>query len=82
MLNDADVTLPSLGANQSYGLAETFYFTDPTERKSEGQSIAAEAAQNGRLHMVCFWTTPWGGDGTTGNAYPFAIEDFFPPPAN
>ena len=80
VLNDADATLPSLGAAQSYGAAETFYFLDDTQRRQFGQAFATEAASNTRLHRVCFWTTPDGGGAGVNIAYPFAIEDYLPPP--
>lgn len=31
-VNDADATLPSLGAPKSYGAVETYYFAHPTQR--------------------------------------------------
>jgi hypothetical protein len=78
ILDDADATLPSLGAPKVYGIPETWYFTDPTLRLQYGQAFATQAAQNSRLQRVSFWTTP--GTGPEPNAaYPFTIEDFFPP---
>jgi hypothetical protein len=71
ILDDADATLPSLGAPKVYGIPETWYFTDPTLRLQYGQAFATQAAQNSRLQRVSFWTTP--------DAFPFTIEDFFPP---
>lgn len=79
VLDDADATLPSLGLPKTYGIAETFYYLDATQRRELGQAIAAEAAQNSRLQRVCFWTTPDGGGPGVNVAYPFAIEDFYPP---
>jgi hypothetical protein len=79
VLDDADATLPSLGLPKRYGIAETFYYPDPTQRRELGQAIAAQALANPRLQRVCFWTTPVGISGTSGPAYPFAIEDFYPP---
>ena len=79
VLDDADATLPSLGLPKSYGIAETYYYPDATERRELGQAIAAEAAQNPRLQRVTFWTTPNGGGDGVNAAYPFAIEDFYPP---
>jgi hypothetical protein len=78
-LNDADAVLPSLGAPHSYFLAETNYFVDPVQRQGLGQAIAAEATGDPRMSGVCFWTTPDGGGPGVNVAYPFAMEDFFPP---
>jgi hypothetical protein len=80
VLDDADATLPSLGLPMKYGIAETFYYPDPTQRQELGQAIAAQAAQNPRLQRVCFWTTPNSGGLGVDAGYPFAIEDFYPPP--
>jgi len=33
-----------------------------------------------RLLSVTFWSTPDGGGTGVDNAYPFAIEDYMPPP--
>jgi hypothetical protein len=82
VLNDADATLPSLGATQSYGAAETFYFQDPTVLLPFGQAFASEAATNARFHSVTFWTTPDGGGSGIDLAYPFAFEDYLPPASN
>jgi predicted component of type VI protein secretion system len=81
VLDDADATLPSLGASQSYAAAETFYYQDPTQLLQSGQSFASEAATNTRLHSVTFWTTPDGGGSGIDMAYPFAFEDYLPPPS-
>ncbi len=81
ILDDADATLPSLGAQRFYGAAETYYFLDDSQRKQYGEAFASQAAQNSRLQRVSFWTTPDGGGPGLNAAYPFAIEDFFPPPA-
>jgi hypothetical protein len=78
ILDDADATLPSLGAPRLYGAAETYYLTDPTLRRQYGQAFAAQAAQNSRLQRVSFWTTPDGGGQGQNEAYPFTIEDFLP----
>lgn len=80
VLNDADATLPSLGASNVYGAAETYYFLDDGQRKTLGQAFAAEAAKNSRMQRVTFWTSPDGGGPGVNAAYPFAIEDFYPPP--
>jgi hypothetical protein len=82
VLDDADATLPSLGGVQSYGVAETYYYLDATQRHQFGQAFAAEAAQRTRLKRVCFWTSPDGGGQGINVAYPFAIEDYLPPPTN
>jgi hypothetical protein len=78
--DDADAVLPLLGVGSSYGAAETYYFTDPVQRRSFGQAFAAEANSHTRLHSVTFWSTPDGGGAGVDNAYPFAIEDYLPPP--
>ena len=80
VLNDADATLPSLGAAQSYGAAEAFYFINDTQRHQYGQAFATEAASSPRLKSVTFWTTPDGGGTGINVAYPFAFEDYLPPP--
>ena len=80
VLDDADATLPSLGAPRSYAAAETFYFTDPAQRREHGQAFAAEAMAGTRLRSVTFWTTPNGGGDGVNVAYPFALEDYLPPP--
>jgi hypothetical protein len=79
-LDDADAALSTLGIPSNYGVAETFYFPDSTQRRTFGQSFADEAAAHSRLHQVTFWTTPDGGGPGIGSAYPFAIEDYLPPP--
>jgi len=78
ILDDADATLPTLGAPKLYGVAETFYYLDEAQRLLLGQAFASEASKNFRLQRVCFWTTPDGGDYGVNVAYPFAIEDFLP----
>ena len=80
VLDDADATLPSLGASKSYAAVETFYFPDATQRHQFGQAFAAEAATSQRLTSVTFWTTPDGGGQGVNIAYPFAFEDYLPPP--
>jgi hypothetical protein len=79
ILDDADATLPSLGAARSYGAAETYYFLDPTQRHLNGQAFGAEAAAHSRLQRVTFWTTPDGGGTGVDPAYPFVFSDYFPP---
>ena len=81
VLDDADATLPSLGVAQSYSAAETFYFADTSQLLPFGQAFATEAATSPRLKAVTFWTTPDGGGSGVNMAYPFAFEDFLPPPA-
>lgn len=79
VLDDADATLPSLGLPKKYGLAETYYYVDATPRREIGQAIAAQAAANPRLQRVTFWVP--GVDPTGSDlGYPFAIEDYYPPP--
>jgi len=82
ILDDADVTLPSLGAPKFYDIPETYYLADPALRLQYGQAFAAQAAQNSRLQRVSFWTTPGGGPNMIeqNSTYPFTIEDFLPPP--
>lgn len=80
ILDDADATLPSLGAPRSYYIPETYYFTDPTQRLAYGQVFATQAALNSRLRRVSFWTTPEGGGPGQDAGYPFSIEHFLPPP--
>jgi hypothetical protein len=82
VLDDADATLPSLGASQSYAAAEPFYFQDATQLLQFGQAFASEAATSTRLKSVTFWTTPDGGGSGINVAYPFAFEDYLPSPAN
>jgi len=82
VLDDADATLPSLGATQSYAAAETFYFLDGAQRYQFGQAFAAEAAGSPRLKSVTFWTTPDGGGPGINAAFPFAFEDYLPPPTS
>lgn len=82
ILDDADATLPSLGAAKSYGCVEAYYLSDPAQRKEYGQAYATQAAQSPRLQRVSFWTTPDGGGLGQEEAYPFAIEDFLLPLSN
>jgi hypothetical protein len=79
ILDDADATLPSLGAPRLYGAAETYYLLDPTQRLPYGQAFPTQAAQSSRMQRVSFWTTPDGGGTGLNAAYPFTIEDFLPP---
>jgi hypothetical protein len=81
ILDDADATLPSLGAPQLYGAAETFYLVDPATRRQLGLAFAGAAAANPRFQRVSFWTSPDGGGTGVNIGYPFAIEDFYPPPS-
>jgi hypothetical protein len=81
VLDDADASLSTLGAPKSYAAAETYYFADPTQRRQLGQAFAGEAAQNSRLTGVNFWTTPDSGGLGINAAFPFSIEDFYPPPS-
>jgi hypothetical protein len=79
-LDDADAVLPSLGIQPAYAAAETYYFPDAVARRSLGQAFAADALAHNRFHAVTFWTTPDGGGPGVNNAYPFAFEDYLPPP--
>lgn len=82
ILDDADATLPSLGAPKFYDIPETYYLADTTLRLQYGQAFAVQAAQNPRLQRVSFWTTPGGGPNMEeqNSAFPFTIEDFLPVP--
>jgi len=81
-LDDADATLPPLGAPKLYRAAETSYFIDDVQRLALGEAFGAEAGSNPRLEGVCFWTTPDGGGAGVNIAYPFRISDYFlVPPA-
>jgi len=78
ILNDADAALSVLGANKSYGIAETYYFVNETQRRALGQGFALEAVSNLRLERLSFWTTPNAGGHGINIAYPFEIEDYLP----
>jgi hypothetical protein len=80
ILDDADATLPGLGAPKLYGAAETYYLADAAQRRQFGLAFAGAAAANQRFQRVSFWTTPDGGSPGVNIAYPFAIEDYYPPP--
>jgi hypothetical protein len=75
-LDDADATLPSLGAPKLYRAAETSYFLDAVLRHALGQAFADEAKSNSRLEGVCFWTTPDAGGAGVNIGYPFFIADY------
>jgi len=79
VLDDADATLPSLGAYRLYGVAETNYMDDPAVRLQYAQTFPEQAAQNPRMQRVSFWPNGPGG-GQSGAAYPFTLEDFLPAP--
>jgi hypothetical protein len=79
VLDDADATLPTLGAPRLYGATETYYLTDPAERLQYAQAFPTQAIQSPRMQRVSFWTTPDGGGKGQDEAYPFTIEDFLPP---
>jgi hypothetical protein len=78
VFNDASASLSVLGAPNSYGVAETYYFVNDTQRKDYGQAFVSEALANPRLNRLSFWTTPDAGGKGINIAYPFAIEDFLP----
>ncbi len=78
ILNDADAALSVLGAKKSYGIAETYYFVNETQRRALGQGFALEAVSNLRLERLSFWTTPDAGGHGINIAYPFAIDDYLP----
>ena len=79
VLDDADASLSVLGAPKIYGVAETYYFANDTQRKEYGQAFAHEAMANPRLNHLRFWTTPDAGGKGVHIGYPFAIEDYLPP---
>jgi len=55
-------------------------FLDDGMRKTLGQALASEAAKSPRMQRVTFWTLARQAAGAGVNAaYPFAIEDFYPP---
>lgn len=68
-----------LGANKSYGIVETYYFVNSTQRKGLGQAFAREALSNSRLKRLNFWITPDAGGHGINLAYPFEMEDYLPP---
>ncbi len=78
-MNDADASLSVLGALKFYGIAETYYFVNDTQRKEYGQAFALEAMANTRLNHLRFLTTPNAEGKGVHIAYPFAIEDYLPP---
>ncbi|UJR20054.1 hypothetical protein I4U23_023188 [Adineta vaga] len=78
VLNDADASLSVLGAPKFYGIAETYYFANNTQRREYGQAFALEAVSNSRLNHLRFWTTPDAGGKGIHIGYPFAIEDYLP----
>jgi hypothetical protein len=78
ILDDADAALSVLGANKSYGIAETYYFVNETQRRQLGQGFALEAVSNSRLKRLSFWTTPDAGGPGIDIAYPFAVDDYLP----
>lgn len=79
ILEDADASLSVLGVPKFYGIAETYYFANDTQRKEYGQAFALEAMANPRLNHLRFWTTPDAGGKGVHIGYPFAIEDYLPP---
>jgi hypothetical protein len=79
IFNDADASLSVLGAPKFYGVAETHYFPNNTQRREYGQAFALEAMANPRLNHLRFWTTPDAGGKGVHIGYPFAIEDYLPP---
>lgn len=81
VLNDADVVVPKLlGQTHPYGVTEVYYFVDDSERRQYGQAFATEAGTSGRLKLVNFWTAPDGAVPGQVVSYPYAIEDYLPPP--
>ena len=83
VLNDADVIVPLVsGKPHPYGITEAYYFVDSTQRRQYGQAFASEALTSPRLQFVTFWTSPDGAVPGQTVSYPFAIEDYLPPPTN
>jgi hypothetical protein len=83
VLNDADVVVPLLlSQTRPYGITEAFYFVDNAQRRQYGQAFSTEAAAGPRLTLVCFWTSPDGASPGQTVSYPYAIEDYLPPPTN
>lgn len=82
VFNDASASLSVLGVPNIYGVAETYYFLNDTQRKDYGQAFVEESMSNPRLKRLSFWTTPDGGGHGIHIAYPFAIEDFLPSSLN
>jgi hypothetical protein len=79
VFNDAEASLSVLGAPKLYGIAETYYFANATQRREYGQAFALEAKANPRLDHLRFWTTPDAGGKGVHIGYPFEIEDYLPP---
>lgn len=80
VLDDADATLPSLGAPKVYGFPEAYYMVDPIVRRQLAQAYATLAAENSRLQRVSIWSWPGSGGTNQDGPYPFTMEDFLPPP--
>ncbi|MFZ4777826.1 MAG: sialate O-acetylesterase [Terrimicrobiaceae bacterium] len=79
IFDDADATLPSLGARKWYAVAETNYFTNQATRQELGNAFMAQRSVNNRVSQVNFWTTPDAGGPGVHIGFPFAIEDYLPP---
>jgi hypothetical protein len=78
VFNDASASLSVLGAPDSYGVAETYYFVNDTQRREYGQAFATEALANPKLHRLSFWTTPDAGGKGINIGYPFDIQAYLP----
>ena len=78
IFDDASASLSVLGAPDRYGVAETYYFVNATQRREYGQAFASEALSRPRIDRLSFWTTPDAGGKGVNVGYPFAIEDFLP----
>lgn len=67
------------------GVAETYYFADPTQRFTLGQAFAQQNDQRGMPQTLRFWTTTDGGGSGVNIGYPFDIASFQlasqPPPS-
>ena len=79
VLNDAEASLTVIGAPKLYGISETHYFPNDTQRREYGQAWALEAKANPHLERLRFWTTPDAGGRGVHIGYPFAIEDYLLP---
>jgi hypothetical protein len=78
IFDDADATLPSLGARKWYAAAETFYLPDQTARQELGKAFLDQRKINNRMSQLTFWTTPDAGGPGVHTGFPFAIEDYLP----
>ena len=78
IFDDASAALSVLGAPDRYGVAETYYFVNATQRRDYGQAFASEALSRPGIDRLSFWTTPDAGGKGVHVGYPFSIGDFLP----